>query len=95
MDKRRKKPDMTQQLERRERLLAEITAGTLDVPAGIRRMREAAFLTRDEYARLVGVAPRALAQIELGRANPTLATLEKIGKPFGLKIGYRLKAGKE
>jgi DNA-binding XRE family transcriptional regulator len=54
-------------------------------------MREAAFLTHDEYAKLVGVTPRTLAENEFGRANPTLATLAKIAKQFGLAVGCRLE----
>lgn len=43
--------------------------------------------SQPEYARLCGVAPRVLAEIEAGRGNPRLDTLEKLSKPFGLRIG--------
>jgi len=33
-------------------------------------------------------APRILSEFENGSGNPTLATLEKIASPFGLKATF-------
>lgn len=58
-----------------------------DLPETVRRMRKSIGLTQTEYAKLVGVAPRVLMDLERGAGNPTLKTLEKLAAPFGLRVG--------
>ena len=58
----------------------------------IRKMRKVTGLTQPEYARLVGISPRVLIDLERVVGNPTLKTLEKITSPFGLHIGLTKKA---
>jgi hypothetical protein len=55
-----------------------------------------------DYARKVAaISPRILSEFENGSGNPTLATLEKIASPFGLKVtflppeSWRIRAEKE
>jgi transcriptional regulator with XRE-family HTH domain len=50
-------------------------------------MRLIARMSQPEYAKLCGVAPRVLADIEAGRGNPRVDTLTKLLKPFGYGIG--------
>jgi transcriptional regulator with XRE-family HTH domain len=46
-------------------------------------------MNQKEYAQKVaGISPRILSQFENGSGNPTLATLEKIALPFGLKVTF-------
>jgi transcriptional regulator with XRE-family HTH domain len=46
-------------------------------------------MTQKDYAKkIVGVSPRILSEFENGSGNPTLATLEKIASPFGLKVTF-------
>ena len=46
-------------------------------------------LTQTEYAeKVLKIYPRVLMEIEKDRGNPTLATLVKIAKPFGLRVGF-------
>ncbi len=54
----------------------------------VRTMRRISGLDQTGFARLLGIAPRALMEIERGRGNPTLKTLEKLGRPFGLTVGF-------
>lgn len=58
-----------------------------DLPETVRRMRKSISLTQTEYAKLAGVAPRVLMDLERGAGNPTLKTLEKLAAPFGLRVG--------
>lgn len=44
--------------------------------------------SRASFARLVGVSQPALAQIETDSGNPTLDTLERILRPFGMRVGF-------
>ena len=88
MDRRRKKKDKDV-LAERTRFYEELDSSKLSVAETVRRMRRITGLTQPEYAKLVGVAPRALIDIERGTANPTLETLNKIGRPFGLEVALR------
>lgn len=91
MDRRRKKGSSEADLiARRAAFFAAVRAGDMTLAATVKAMRRLTGLTQPEYARLVGVAPRALIDIERGVANPTLETLEKIARPFGLRVGLVL-----
>lgn len=77
--------------EERERFYNELMEGRLSLAETSRRMRELLDLDQEEYARLINIAPRTLIDLETGKGNPTLKTLEKIGKPFGLELVYKPK----
>lgn len=52
-------------------------------------MRKILGMNQKEYAKKVAdIYPRILSQFENGTGNPTLATLEKIARPFGLKVTF-------
>lgn len=51
-------------------------------------MRKIVGMTQPKYAQLIGIAPRVLMDIERGHGNPRLDTLEKLAKPFGLRVGF-------
>lgn len=56
-----------------------------------RRMRRILGLSQPAYAALVGISAQALMDFERGKGNPTLKTLEAIGRPFGLEVCFRRK----
>ena len=56
-----------------------------------KRMRRIVGLSQASYANLVGISTQALMDFERGRGNPTLKTLEKIGRPFGVYVCFRHK----
>jgi putative transcriptional regulator len=65
---------------------------TLTLAEAVKRMREVTGMTQGDFAaRIAGISKPALANIERGAANPTVATLERIGKAFGLDVGFRRK----
>lgn len=88
MDKRYAAQTPQAQLAQRRQLMEEII-GTpnLSPQETIRWLRQGLHMTLSEYARLSGVSPRAIHDIENGQGNPTLATLEKLLRPFGLEVG--------
>jgi DNA-binding XRE family transcriptional regulator len=91
--KKRKPEDI--RLEK-EALYADIEAGRLTLGQATRRMRKIVGLTQVEYAgKVLKIYPRVLMEIEKDRGNPTLQTLEKIGKPFGLKVGFVRRCGSD
>jgi DNA-binding XRE family transcriptional regulator len=67
---------------------ADVETGKLSLQDSVRGMRKILNMTQPEYAKLVGVAPRIIIDLERGVGNPTLKTLEKIGHPFRLKINF-------
>lgn len=76
-------------------LYADIADGSVTIPELVRRMRHITGLTQADFARKVArISPQALAQIEQGRGNPTVQTLNRIGHTFGLTTGFvRKKRG--
>jgi len=85
---KRKPIDKEQARERRNRLLETAAAAELSITEGVREMRAIAGMTQEEFARHRGVSARVIKGIELGQANPTVATLNQIGQFFGLEVGF-------
>lgn len=71
----------------RRRLTDLIPEARADIPELIRTMRLITRKSQSEYAAFCHVAPRVLADIEAGRGCPTIETLRKLVRPFGLTIG--------
>ena len=53
----------------------------------IKAMRLSTKRSQPEYATLCGVSLRVVRQVESGRLNVRTATLEKLLRPFGYRIG--------
>ncbi len=86
--KQKKRSDEEIQLQRDE-LKRLLIAGELSIGEAVRRMRRLTGLTQKEYAeKVLRIYPRVLMDIEVGRGNPTLETLEKLAKPWGFRIGF-------
>ena len=81
------RPDPAETRARLDALYADIAAG-LPVGEAVRRMRQISGLTQPEFARHRGISVQALRQIESGRGNPTVKTLDAIAGVFGLKTGF-------
>lgn len=73
----------------REELFAQIDRGEITLVDAVKKMRKIAGKTQADYARLVGVSPRILIELERGIGNPTLKTLAKILAPFQLEVTVR------
>ncbi len=71
----------------RERLAGLVPMENASIAELLRMMRLIARKSQAEYARLCGVAPRALTNIEAGVGSPTVETLEKLFRPFGFRVG--------
>lgn len=85
---KRKPLDKTEARERRNRMLETAAAARLSLTEGVREMRAIAGMTQEEFARHRGVSARVIKAIELGNANPTVATMNRIGQFFGLQVGF-------
>lgn len=88
MDKRYTETSPAEQIERRREILGRIQAEPgAPIKQVVSLLRRELRFTLSEYSRLTGVSARVIQDIERGRANPTLETVEKLLAPFGLKLG--------
>ena len=97
-----KRPSSDEMARMKEELYLSLAQGQIDIRDATRRMRKILGMSQKEYSQKVAhISPRILSEFESGSGNPTLATLEKIAKPFGLKVtflppeSWRMHAKKE
>ena len=84
-----KRPNAQETTDLKEGLYLDLARGSIDIRDATRQMRKILGMTQKDYAKkIAGVSPRILSEFENGSGNPTLATLEKIASPFGLKITF-------
>jgi predicted transcriptional regulator len=68
---------------------ARVDRGEVGLIEAIKIMRKIVGKSQEDYARLVGVSPRILKELERGVGNPTLSTLRNILRPFRIDVGVR------
>ena len=73
----------------REELYERVEKGDLTLIEAVKMMRKIAGRSQADYARLVGVSPRVLIELERGIGNPTVKTLQKLLAPFELELTVR------
>ncbi len=84
-----KRPDKEKIQQLRQELFEGIDNGTLSLADATRRMRKTLGMNRRDYAeKVLKISHDALQAIETGKGNPTLKTLNIVGRPFGLEIGF-------
>lgn len=83
-----KKPTKEEILENRRTLAERARTGDLRLPGAVAEIRRGLGMTQEEFAKTLSLTRRQIAEIETGAANPTLETLEKIGRLFGFAIGF-------
>lgn len=54
--------------------------------ANLVRRRTALDLSQQKAAEMLEISQKQLSQMELGAANPTLKTLERLGRVFGMAV---------
>ncbi|MCK7554056.1 helix-turn-helix domain-containing protein [Chitinophaga sedimenti] len=57
----------------------------------IKERRTALQVTQETLAELSGVGLRTLKQLESGKGNPTVSTLQKLGDALGLQLNFKVK----
>lgn len=75
-------------LAARKRFYDLVDSNQLSLAETLKAMRKLIGKTQEEFSTLVDVGLPAIRAIEQDRGNPTFATLEKIGRPFGLVVGF-------
>ncbi|MDL2410459.1 helix-turn-helix transcriptional regulator [Rhizobium calliandrae] len=87
-----KKPTKDEILENRRTLAERARTGGLRLPGAVAEIRKGFGMTQEEFAKTLALTRRQIAEIEAGVANPTLETLERIGRLFGFAVGFVPKA---
>lgn len=76
------------ELEERRKFYEGIEAGAWTLAQTLKEMRKIMHVTQIEFAEQLDIAPRIIIDIERGKGNPTLKTLQKIARPFALQLGF-------
>lgn len=79
----------------RRRLMERAEAGALRYPFAVSEIRKTLGMTQEEFAALVQMTRRQIAEMERNEANPTLETIQRIGKIFGFTVGFIPKKPRE
>ncbi len=79
-------------IEERGRLIREIhealNQGSLTLGQAVSRLRqEVTGLSQAKFAKLCKLSERSLLQLEQDAGNPTIKSLNKVMRPFGLTVG--------
>lgn len=74
-----------------EEVEQQLNNGDIEFGEAIKTLRkDITGLRQQEFAKLCGVSLRTLAQIESGRGNPTIKTLNQLLRLFGMKVGITM-----
>ena len=85
--------DNTDTATSKRALIEAINNNELTLGEAVLQMRKITGMSQKVYAeRIVGITRRILAEIERDAGNPTVETLNKIGRPFGYVVGFVPKA---
>jgi len=88
MDKRFNPLSIVEQLDLRQQAVEDVLSHPeWSLPEAIRHLRKTMRLTSAEMAKLSGVAHRTLQDIEQGRSEGSVATMNRIFGMVGLKLG--------
>jgi len=91
MDRRRKHIDTEAERALRDAFFKDIANHQLAIPAAVKLMRRLSRLTQAEFAQHRGISLVTLKQIESGKGQPKIETLNKIGDIFGLEVTFAPK----
>ncbi|MCS4089224.1 helix-turn-helix domain-containing protein [Rhizobium sp. BK176] len=83
-----KKPTKEEVRENRSRLSERAATGELRFPSAVVEIRKSLGLTQAQFSTIAGITKRQVLEIETGKANPTIETLERIARLFGFTVGF-------
>jgi transcriptional regulator with XRE-family HTH domain len=83
-----RKPTKDEIRQRRVIIGEKARSGTLALPHAVLEMRQALGLSQADFAKLFRLTTRQVAELERGDSNPTIETLDKIGRVFGFQVGF-------
>lgn len=81
------KKDLDRQKQWRQELNEKLLSGNIELSTALKLIRKMLAKNQIEYAKMVGVSTKIIAELELGKGNPTLTTLNTVFAPIGYQIG--------
>ena len=63
----------------------------MDIKEVMKTQRKKLGITQHDLAEMAEVSPSTIKQIEVGNANPSLSTIEKIMEVLGMEIRYEVR----
>src|SRR5690554_1755340 len=82
-------PSPEERIVAHDALLAALAENKMTVSEAVRAMRQAMFMSIDEYAELTQVNKRYLTAIELNEGKSvSIDILEALSAPYGLALGF-------
>jgi transcriptional regulator with XRE-family HTH domain len=95
MGKRATGIDVQESATARRDLLASAFRGELPWSEALVRMRLSLGKTQAEFGQMFGLTRQRIVALEGGKINPTVGTLMRISRPFGLTVGFVPRADVE
>ncbi|MDP1985096.1 MAG: helix-turn-helix transcriptional regulator [Sulfuritalea sp.] len=92
MDRRRKHIDPEVERALRDAFNKDIASHRLSIAGAIKAMRRLSRLTQAEFAKHRGISLVTLKQLESGKGQPKVETLNKVGAIFGLEVAFVQKS---
>jgi DNA-binding XRE family transcriptional regulator len=89
MDKRKKPTPKDQLRAQRIQFYQDIESGKLSLQEAAKAMRAITGMTQPEFAAQRGVSVRVIKEIESGKGNPTVKSLNQIAQIFALEVTFR------
>lgn len=64
-----------------------------ETPIGeqVRERRKALGISQRDLSELAGVSLHTLSDLESGKGNPTIATLERVLRPLGMRLSIQIR----
>lgn len=63
----------------------------MNIKEVIKKQRKKLGISQQDLAEMAEVSPSTIKQIEVGNANPSLSTIEKIMEVLGMEIRYEVR----
>jgi len=82
------KPDREQRHAAREALDEAARRGELRLPEAVRALRKSLGLSQEEFGRLARLTRRQVSEMENADGDPKLSTLARVGRIFGMTVGF-------
>lgn len=83
------KDKIAERNELRKQLVLQVDAGQISLGRALVMARAIVDKNQADFAKIVGVSKKVIADLERGRGNPTVETINKLFAPVGLSVGLR------
>lgn len=85
---RRARKTTSERMAHRRQFIEAVEDGGLPIGAAVREARLSLDMTQAAFGEKFGLTRRQVNEIENGTANPTVKTLSRIARPFGMTVGF-------